>query len=69
MTTRKELITVKYNVLEVELKKYINNELFPSLDSIDLADAVFFITMIFLGITSEEEYDTKIKELLATHNS
>ena len=26
MTTRKELITVKYNVLEVELKKYINNE-------------------------------------------
>ena len=68
MTTRKQLITERYGNLEVELKKYFDNELFPSLDSIDIADLVYFITMIFMGISTVENYDKKIKELLSTHN-
>ena len=68
MTTRKQLITERYGNLEIELKKHFDNELIPSLDSIDIADLVYFITMLFMGISTEDDYNTKIKELLSYHN-
>ena len=67
MTTRKELIVAKYLLLETELKKYVTDDIFPSLDSIDVADMVYYITLIFLGVTTDEQYRIKIRELLITN--
>jgi hypothetical protein len=65
MTTRKQLIITKYVMLETELKKYIKDDLFPSLDIIDVADLVYLITMMFVGIDTPSAYDLKIKELIS----
>lgn len=67
MTTRKALIIQKYTALEAELKLYIKDEIFPSLDSIDVADLVYIITMLFLGIDTPDAYDLKITELIQTN--
>ena len=45
--TRRELIIQKYCALELELSQYFDNSLFPSLDEVDLADMVTYITRIF----------------------
>ena len=37
--------------------------LFPSLDEIDIADLTYLLTMTFLGITTEDEFKRKIREL------
>ena len=68
MTTRKELIVDKYLLLETELKKYVTDDIFPSLDSIDVADLVYYITLIFLGVTTDEQYRIKVRELLTTND-
>jgi len=65
MTTRKELIIKKYLVLEKELKQYFQEGLFPSLDDVDVGDLVYLLTMTFLGIDSELDYQNKIKELMS----
>lgn len=67
MTTRKELIVGKYTALETELKKHFDNTLFPSLEDIDLADLVYYITMIFLGTITDLQFHAKIRELLDTN--
>ena len=64
MTTRKTLIIERYGALEVELKKHMKAELFPSLDSVDIADLVYFITLTFVGVDSEGQYSAKIRELM-----
>lgn len=63
-TTRASLITEKYGILTNELKNYFDAELFPSLDSIDIADLVFFITMNFIGIEQHEDFHEKIIDLI-----
>ena len=65
--TRRELIIQKYCALELELSQYFDSSLFPSLDEVDLADMVTYITMIFLGIQTEEDYRGKIRELMMTN--
>lgn len=65
--TRKDLLIEKYTGLEKELKQYLNNDLFPSLDSVDVADLTYYITMIFLGISTREQFDAKLKELIETN--
>ena len=55
MSTRKELIVAKFSILEKELKPLFKRTLFPSLEEIDLADLVYYITITFLGIDSEPE--------------
>ena len=64
MATRKTLIVERYGALEVELKKHLDAELFPSLDSVDIADLVYLITISFLGVDTEEQYNAKIQELM-----
>lgn len=66
--TRKQLIVQKYTALEKDLKKYIKEDIFPSLDSIDLADLVYFITILFMGISTDAQYVVKVKELMDTNN-
>ena len=65
--TRRELIIQKYCALELELSQYFDSSLFPSLQDIDLADMVTYITMIFLGIQTVEDYRGKIRELITTN--
>ena len=67
MATRKTLIVEKYTALEAELKKHFSADLFPSLDAIDVCDLVYFITMTFLGVDSEEQYCEKIRELMTAN--
>ena len=64
MTTRKTLIVERYGALEVELKKHLSAELFPPLNSVDVADLVYLITMLFVGVDSEGQYSAKIRELM-----
>jgi hypothetical protein len=68
MTTRKSLIITKYIILEENLKNYISDEIFPSLDNVDVADLVYLITMTFIGIDEETQMNKKIKELIASNN-
>ena len=65
--TRRELIIQKYCALELKLSQYFDSSLFPSLQDIDLADMVTYITMIFLGIQTVEDYRGKIRELITTN--
>lgn len=67
MTTRASLITEKYIALTTELKNYFDAELFPSLDDIDVADLVFFITMNFVGIEKQQEFHEKIIDLITSN--
>ena len=68
MSTRKELILEKFTTLEKELKPLFNGNIFPSLQEIDLADLVYYITVTFLGIDSESQYNEKIEELMISNN-
>ena len=65
-TTRKQLITEKYNDLTNELKEYTSIDIFPSLDNIDIADLVFFFSLSFSG--SKSSYEEQLKDLLDCHN-
>ena len=67
MTTRKALIIGKYVELEAKLKNHFDSTLFPSLEDIDLADLVYYITMIFLGVITDLHFNSKIQELLDTN--
>lgn len=67
MTTRKQLIIEKYGELKTELKAYFDDELFPSLEDIDLCDLVYYVTFTFLGVNTPLQYHGKILELISTN--
>jgi hypothetical protein len=66
-TTRKELITIKYNELQKELKQFIAVDIFPSLDDIDVADLIFYLALTFPG-GPNDDYRTQLKNILSCHN-
>ena len=68
MSTRKELIIKKYAILEEQLKEHTGGYLFPSLHDIDICDFVYYVTLTFVGIDSEEQFQMKIKELAESNN-
>jgi hypothetical protein len=47
MTTRREILTNKYNELLVAIKPLFPNQLLPTLDDYDLCDVLFFINFTF----------------------
>ena len=65
--TRKDLIIEKFTLLEKELKPLFKGTIFPSLEEIDLADLVYYITITFLGIDSESQYNEKIQDLMKSN--
>lgn len=67
VVTRATLITEKYTILTNELKTFFDAELFPSLDSIDIADLVFFITVSFLNVNTEDQFTDKIIDLITSN--
>lgn len=68
MSTRKLLLIKKYTILREEIKKLSNGDsFFGILDDIgdnSIADLVFYVTMLFVGVDTELQYENKIKELL-----
>ena len=68
MATRRELITEKYNVLGEKMKKYTDEQIFPSLEDIDVADLVYFISMTFLGAQDDEGCRERLNDIIETHN-
>ena len=56
MSTRKELIIKKYTELESIIKTHVDVSLFLSLEDYDTADLVYYITLIFMGIQTEEQF-------------
>ena len=68
MSTRKELIINKYAILEEQLKEHTGGYLFPSLQDIDICDFVYYVTLTFLGIDTEEQFQVKIKELAVSNS-
>ena len=67
MTTRRALIIQKYTALETELKQYFSAELFPSLETIEVSDMVFLLTMTFVGVNDDEQYKEKIASLITSN--
>lgn len=67
MTTRKELIVEKYCILEKSLLKYIDVDILPNLEEIDVSDMVFIITYQFTNITTESQYANKINEMIQSN--
>ena len=68
MSTRKELIVNKIVALEKTLEIYVDKKLFPSLDEIDVADLVFYITFTFVGLNDSVSMGEKVKELIVANN-
>ena len=68
MSTRRELIINTYKTLEKDLKTVFDDELFPDIEEIDLADIIFLLTFIFLGIETVEAYEKKIDEIIESKN-
>ena len=68
MTTRKDIIIEKYCILEKELMKFLDRDILPDLDEMDVCDLVFIITYQFMGVEKEEEYEKKIVELITSHD-
>lgn len=66
--TKKDLLIERYTALEKHLRLHLNTDLFPSLDSIDVIDLSFFITMTFVGVESETEIKSKIREIIETYS-
>jgi hypothetical protein len=49
----------------VELKKYIKEDILPSLDEIDLVDLIFFIQLTFIG--KKDDYHSNLNDLIDIH--
>ena len=56
MTTRKELIVEKYCILEKELLKFIDQDILPDIEDIDICDIVFSVGE-YQNVTSENHND------------
>ena len=63
MTTKKDLINHMYNYLKSELEKYIDSNLFPSLDDYDITDIIFHLNLYFPK-GREEEYINTVEKLM-----
>ena len=59
----KDLIIHMYNYLKSELEKYIDSNLFPSLDDYDITDIIFYLNL-YSPKGKEEEYINTIEKLM-----
>ena len=65
--TRKEIITEKYILLKTELEKYINQNLFPSVDDYSINDIVYYLNLYFPK-GGERLYSDTIERLMKNKN-
>jgi hypothetical protein len=70
MTTRKDVLTNKYEILKSKLELYVNKDLFPSND-FDIVDIISFIKLYFpIGTDYNETIRglMKEKEIIVSEN-
>ena len=70
MTTRKDVLTNKYETLKNKLEMYVNKDLFPSND-FDIVDIISFIKLYFpIGTDYNETIRglMKEKEIIVSEN-
>jgi len=70
MTTRKDVLTNKYEILKSKLELYVNKDLFPSND-FDIVDIISFIKLYFpIGTDYNETIRglMKEKEIIVSDN-
>lgn len=67
-TTRRELITQKFHALVTSMEKYTDEHIFPSLEDIDVADLVYFISITFLGVQDDKGCRERLKDIIETHD-
>ena len=60
MTTRKDLIVQEYCILEKELLKFLDCDILPDINDVEVCDLVFIITYQFMCIENDEEYEKKL---------
>jgi len=65
--TRKEIIQEKYILLKTKLEKYIDQNLFPSLDDYSISDIVFYLNLYFPK-GNENNYNETIEILIKSKN-
>ena len=71
MTTRKDVLTNKYEILKSKLELYVDKDLFPSLDNFDMVDIISFIKLYFpIGTDYNETIRglMKEKEIIVSDN-
>ena len=68
MPTRKELIVEKYCILEKELLNFLDHDILPDIEDVEVSDIVFIITYQFLGIETNKQYENKIVEMIKLNN-
>ena len=68
MTTRKDIIVQKYCILERELLKFLDCDILPDINDVEVCDLVFMITYQFMGIENDEEYEKKIVEMIKSND-
>ena len=61
----KDLIIEKYNTLLQNIKQHTNISIFPSLDSYDIYELIYYFNINFDNIS---DYEPKIKEIINTYN-
>ena len=67
--SKRELIMIRIVGLQKDVSEFMDsNFLFPTLEEIDLADLIFFITMAFLGLNDPVTMGEKVRELIASNN-
>ena len=67
-TTRKSLIIKRFIELESNLKTHIDANLFPSLEDYSTADMIYYITLVFMGVQTDDQYREKVKDLACFQN-
>ena len=65
MTTRKEIIIKKYLEFQEKIKTFdIDENIFPSLEEMDVVDILIYFSTIFSCTTDIKEYETYIRDLI-----
>ena len=65
MTTRKEIIIKKYLEFQEKIKLFdINDNIFPSLEEMDVVDILIYFSTTFGCTTDIKEYETYIRDLI-----
>lgn len=64
MASRKSILQDKYRQLQTKINLVLNDALFPSLEAVSIVDIVYLLNINFKHINTDQEYKTKINNLI-----